>query len=152
MKSILTKGGMVTLGGREFPVAAPTVTDLARIRAHMRRLAQPQCMSPLLAVNAVADQLLPGVLSESLRLAVQQGAGGGATPTAELIEEQFESLEGVRFQFWYLAHKANAALTLAEVEPLITDDNRFDVADALIAALKPAEDADAPKVSAAGAN
>lgn len=151
MKPIFATGGIVSINGREFPVVAPSATDLNRIRTRMRELAMPECLPPLLAVNAVADQLLPGVLTESLALAIKQGSGGGAEPTADLIDRQFETLAGIRFQFWYLARKLNKDLKVIDVEALVTEDNCFDVADALIAALKPSEDAEAPKASPAGA-
>ena len=151
MKPILSTSGSVTINGKTFPVAKLTETDYSRIRARMRELALPSCVNPLVAVNAMADQLAPAVLQMAITDAVSRMSGGGAEPTPDAIDRAFESVKGVQFQFWYCARKANPNLTFAEVEGLITEDNRYEVADTLVAALKPTEDADVPKASPAGA-
>lgn len=143
MQPIFAEPGKVTVKGKTFRVVAPTASDFARLRSRMRELAQEKCVHPLSAVNAIAEGLSPLVLDRSLSIAINVAAGGGVEPTADAIAREFEGLEGVRYQLWYLARKADPTLTLDTVTELVGEEDRWDVIDALNAATSPA--ADGPK-------
>lgn len=135
IRSVFAIPGTLTVKGREFVIMPPSSSDVARVHDKMRELATRQCVNPLLAVNAVAGELAPGVLAESLRAAVAIGSGGGIEPTRESIARQYDTLDGIRWRVWFHARKALPALTHSEVESLIGEDDRYDVADALAEAL-----------------
>jgi hypothetical protein len=144
--------GTVTVKGRAFAVAQPTAADLGRIHEKMRDLATAGCANPLAAVNAAAEGLAPAVLSEAIRHAVSIGSGGGVEPTREAVFRTYDSLDGVRFRLWYLARKCDDKLPKADVDALVGEDDRYEVADALAAATAPAAGPDSPKAPPAGAS
>ncbi len=146
---VIGAANTVQIGDQEFVVPYPTPADMVRVREKMREIASKSCVHPVAAVNAIADTLSGPVLTEALRQAVQISSGGGSEPTQGAIIRAYDSLEGVRFQLWYFARKTNTNLTSAEVEALVTDDNRYDVADALAKAVVP-EVPNGPKASAGG--
>lgn len=135
-KSFAARGspGLLVIGDYEYTVPPPTPGDLARTHDAMREIAQKSCVSPLAFVNAAADTLSPLVLSESVRAAVAMGSGGGVEPTREAILRAYDSLEGVRWQFWYVAKKSDPAVTRGRAAELVTEENRYDVSDALAVA------------------
>lgn len=135
LKTIFGIPGTLTLKGREFVIPQPTPADVARVHDRMRELAVSACVHPLASVNAIAGELNPGVLAESVRAAVAMGAGGGVEPTRESVHRQYETLAGVRFRVWFYAKKTTPGLTLDEVNALIPEDDRYDVADALFEAM-----------------
>lgn len=150
-KAVLGIPGGVSVGGREFVLPQPTARDHALVYEAMRDVAARACVSPLAYVNAAAKDLSPGVLAESLRAAIALGSGGGVEPTREAVQRAYSSLEGVRFQLWYYARKSDKTLTLRDVSALVTEDDRFDLLDALAAA-HPSPGDDAPKAPSGGAN
>jgi hypothetical protein len=152
LKAAFAIPGTVTVGGREFVVPQPSASDLARVHDRMREIASRACVSPLLAVNAIAKELEPGVAAEAIRAAVAMGSGGGVEPTREAVMRAYDSLDGVRWRLWYSARKTDPGLTQAAVNELVTDENRFEVADALFTATNPAAGPDAPKAPPGGAS
>lgn len=145
MQTVFAIPGKITVKGREFQIPAPTSTDLARIRDRMRELARRQCVNPLLAVNAIANELAPHVLQAALEMALAKSAGGGVEPTPDAIAQQFETLEGVRFQLWYLASRIQASLKPEDVAALVLEEDRYAVADAIFEATKLGEEKEGPK-------
>lgn len=152
MKAALGTPGTITLRGRDFAVPQPTAGDAGRVHDRMRELAARDCVSPLAFVNANAPQLSPAVLAESVRAAVAMGSGGGSEPTQAAVQRAYNSLDGVRFQVWYYARKGSPGLTQAEVDSLVAEEDRYDAADALAAALFPEAGGGGPKPPTGGAN
>lgn len=138
--AVLGVPGVVRLAGRELVVPQPTPADVARVHDHMRRLAQAGCVSPLDFVSAHRDKLDPGTYAESLRAAVLLGSGGGVEPTREAVLRTYDTLEGVRFRLFYAARKGDPAVTREWVNDHVTEDNLYDVSDALAAATDPGLD------------
>jgi hypothetical protein len=134
MQQVTSAPGSVTIRGKTFAIPEPTPTDLSRIRNKMRELALASCTSPILAVNAVAKDLAPAVLAAAIADAVRQMAGGGVEPSDDAVRRQFQTVEGVRFQLWYLANRGGARLTLDEAAGLVDEENVFEVDDAIYAA------------------
>jgi hypothetical protein len=132
---VLGLPGRLSLGGREFAVPAPTPTDAARTYEAMRELATRSCVSPLAYVNAARDGMDPAVLAEAVRAAVAMGSGGGVEPTREAVLRQYDTLEGVRWRVWYSLRRADATVTREWVESHVTDENRYELIDALDIAL-----------------
>lgn len=133
--SVLGVPGTLTVAGRTFAVPPQTPGDVGRTRDAMRRLALAECSSPLDLVNAHAAKLAPAVFSEAVRQAVAMGSGGGVEPSQEAVLRAYDSLDGVRWRLWYQARKAEPGLARDEVDRLVTDENVYDVADALLDAL-----------------
>ncbi len=155
MKPIEAGPGWIRLKGQLYTIPAPTPSDLQRVAEKMRDLAIPACTNPLLAVNAVAKQLDPAVLDRLLLAAGRETWGGGVEPHPDAIARQYGSLAGVRFQFWYLATReaSQKSLTLDKVEDLVTENDRYDLADAIgVAASPPSKEKDDPKPLPTGAN
>ena len=150
-RAVLGTPGVVRVGGREFVVPQPTAGDEARVYEAMRDVAAKACVSPLSYVNANAEGMAPGVLAEALRVAVAMGSGGGVEPTREAVQRAYSSLDGVRFQLWYYARKAEPKLTRQEVADLVGEDDRYDVLDALAAAQPRGAQGD-PKAPSGGAS
>lgn len=149
VKAVFGVPGSVTVRGREFVLPAPTASDLARVHDRMRELAARACVSPIQYVNANAGDLLPGVLAEALRSAIAMGSGGGVEPNREAVVRAYDTLDGVRFRLWFHARKAEPSLTQADVDKLVTDDDRYELADALFEATTPAApEAGGPKAQA----
>lgn len=145
MKTIDAAPGMVTIRGRQFAIMSPTKTDTQRIREKMVELARMECMNPIQAVEIIKDKLSPDILHTALTIAIGKASGGGAEPTHEAVVRAYDSLAGVRFQFWYMARKSLGSLTQDEVTNLIGDDDVYDLADALNVACSMPKDAAAPK-------
>jgi hypothetical protein len=133
--AIFALPGTLSLGGREFAVAAPTPTDVARTHQEMRRLAAQECLSPLAYVSASAPSLDPATHAEAVRAAVAMGSGGGVEPTRESVFRTYESLAGVRWRVWYAVRKLDGTFTQEQAAKLVTEENVFEVADALSKAL-----------------
>lgn len=150
-KAVTGAPGVLSLKGREFVLPQPTAGDEARVYDAMRELAAKACVSPLAYVSAAAGELAPAVLAEAVRAAVSLGSGGGVEPTREAVQRAYSSLDGVRFQVWYYARKADKTLAPGEVAALVTEDDRYDVLDALAAA-QPRGGAGDPKAPSSGAN
>lgn len=149
MRLVESGPGSITVKGRTFTIPAPTPTDLMRIRDKMREYALRECTHPLLAVNAIAKELAPQVLAEAMRIAVQQASGGGAEPSDDAIRRQFQTVEGIRFQFWYLANRGGTRITEKEVAELIDEEMRYDIDDAIYQATQLGE-LPGPKASESG--
>lgn len=152
-KALVLSGapGTMTIGDRTFAIDQPTPRDSAIILAEMKKQARATVVSPLVYVNAHAEQLHPGVFAEAIRSAVSLGSGGGIEPTREKIMEQYDTLEGVRWRFWYQARKLDATLTQKSVAELITEENFYEAADALYVAIG-AKSLDEKKVPGNGTN
>lgn len=132
--------GLVVLAGREIVILPQTPADVARTHEEMRRLAQAGCVSPLDFVTAHREKIDPGSYAEAVRAAVLLGSGGGVEPTREAVLRTYDSLAGVRFRLWFQAKKADANLTREWVAANVTEDNQYEVADALAVALDPGGD------------
>lgn len=132
MGHILGGAGEVHINGRVFVLPQQTPSDVSRVYDAMRDIAARGCMNPIAYVNAVAPTLTPMVLAEAMRAAVAMGAGGGPEPTRESVMRAYDSLDGIRFQFWFFARKTDPTLTREAVKELVTEDNVYDVADALV--------------------
>ena len=150
-KAIFGLPGTLTIAGQTFVIPSPTAGDLARLADRMRELAMPGMANPLMAVNAVATEMHAGVASEAIRHAVAMAAGGGVEPTREAVMRQYQSLAGLRFQVWYFVRKTVPGFTQKQAEELVTEENRYDVADGLIDAQQLPEDA-GPKAPLSGAS
>jgi len=136
MQLVSSAPGSITIKGKTFAIPEPTPTDLMRLRDKMREYALRDCTNPILAVNAIAKELAPELKAEALRVAIQQASGGGAEPSDDAIRRQFQSVEGIRFQFWYLAKRGGSNITQKEVDDLIDEEIRYEVDDALFQATR----------------
>lgn len=134
--AILGVPGTVTVNETIFVIEPPTPADSARVSAEMERLASLRCVNPLAAVGAVPQDALSGAdRVEAIRAAVGMVSGGGVKPSREAVIEQYSLIDGVRFRLWYAARKADKTLTRDAVAALVTDDNFYDVDDALNVAM-----------------
>lgn len=133
--AIFALPGTLALAGRDYTIPAPTATDMARVHDKMRELAGRHIVSPLQYVSLNREQLDPATHAEAVRAAVAMGAGGGVEPTRESVFRAYDTLEGVRWRTWYHISRADAAVKLADLEQLVTDENYWDVGSALQKAL-----------------
>jgi hypothetical protein len=125
----------LVVGGRSFVILPPTPRDMLAVNERMKALARARCVSPLdyaLSHSHLGAAALELAVTQALKL----GAGGGVRPDPEAVWEQFHTLAGVRWRVWYHASRAHKSLTPEDVAELVTDDNLFDVAADLDAALK----------------
>lgn len=123
--------GVVVVGGREWVLPPPSAADAARVYRLMWDLARKDCVNPLAFVNATAADLSPAVFQVAVREALAMGSGGGPAPTDDAVLRAYDSLDGVRLRFWYFARKLDEKVTQAVVKTWITDENVYDVMDAL---------------------
>lgn len=155
MKAVEFGPGWITLRGRRYAITKPAASDLQRIAARMRELALPTCTNPILEVNAVAGELKPVVLAALLEIAGNKKWGGGVEPSPEAVARQYDSLEGVRWQFWFLVTRepGQKDVSLEQITDLVGEAERYDLADAILGAVQlPAGGEADPKASEAGAN
>lgn len=127
--------GLLSLGGREFVILPPTPRDQLATMDRMKSLARAKCVSPLDYVLKHAT-LPPGAMALAVQEAIKLGAGGGIEPTPDAVWEQYTSLDGVRWRVWYHVSRVVKDFKPEDVAPLVTEDNLFDAAEALDAALK----------------
>lgn len=152
--AIFGLSGVLNLGGKEYAITPPTAGDAARTHEAMRKLALADCVSPLAYVNANSEVLPPMLLTEAIRTAVTIGSGGGVEPTRENVIRQYESLEGVRWRAWYQASRSEMSLREKTAKDafcsLITEENYFDVSEALARSMGLGEDEKKAGASATG--
>src|SRR5579871_5595849 len=111
--------------GRELVVQWPTPGDLFTIDEKMVEIAARGCLSPLAHVHAIPAKLLAGEdRLHAIAVAVEKGAGGGATPNGMLIGRAYNSLEGLRYRLWRLTRRTHPDLTEEDVAALVTEANR----------------------------
>jgi hypothetical protein len=126
---------VLAIDGRRFVVLPPRPRDVLAVNARMKELARAKCTSPIDYVLAHAH-VAPGALELLCRQAILLGSGNGVRPDESAIWDEFASLDGVRWRVWYFASKVEKSLKLEDVAALVTEDNLFDVAADLDAALR----------------
>ena len=119
--------GLLQLGDRTFVVSPPTDADMATLAGELRRLAKLKAVSPLAAVMEEFDRLPPAMREMAVKAAVGQGGKAQAEPTSDQMAAQLYDAEGIRFWVWWLARKEQPALTLKDLEPLVTPANVLEV-------------------------
>lgn len=127
--------GVLKIGERQFVILPPTPRDMLAVGTRMRELARSRCVSPLDYVLK-HTHLNPAALSLALREAIALGAGPPIKLDPESVWEQYDTIEGLRFRVWYHVSRAHKDFTPEQAEELVTEDNLFDVADALNQALR----------------
>ena len=126
---------VLELGGRSLVILPPTPRDQLVVGTRMKELARKRCVSPLEFVLRHAN-LPPAALSVAVAEAIKLGAGGGVDPSPDAVWDEYDTLEGVWFQLWHFAHRAHKDFTPEQAAELVTEDNLFDAAEKLNAALR----------------
>jgi len=118
--------------GRELTVQWPTPGDVFDIDDRMEEIARRWCVSPLKLVHATPESDLSGAdRAAALSMAIDKAAGGGVSPNPTAMARAYNSAEGLRYRLWRLTRRTHPDLSRAEVDKLVTDENRPDVIDAL---------------------
>lgn len=133
--AIFALPGQLTIGSREFVIAAPSPTDKARVHRKMKELATRSCVSPLVYVSRSKDDLDPVSFTEAIRAAVTIGSGGGVQPHREAVMDAYETLEGIRYRVWAAVVKSEKSITQKEIDGLVNDENYYEVEENLNKAL-----------------
>lgn len=135
-QTVVQTPGLLKLGGREFVILPPETRDAVATHARMTELARARCVSPLDYVLR-HTHLPPALLAAAVAEAIKIGAGGGdREPTPETVNEQYTTTEGVRWRVWWHVSRVLKDFGPEDAAALVTDDNAFDTALLLDAALK----------------
>lgn len=127
--------GTLDLCGRTFAILPPTLRDTTVTHQRMRGFAEAKAMSPLDYVVQKHSHLPPPVFAIAVSEAIKLGSAAPVAPPNEVIWDQYTTLEGVRWRVWYHITRIDKDVTIEEVAKWVTEDNHFDVSDALNTAL-----------------
>lgn len=129
-ENVVGAPGVITLGGKDYAVAAATDRTLLLVR----RWVQSRLRSPIAAVAAELDSLPPAHRTAALQAAASVQASGSIV-TDEAAMEHLMSVDGVRWLAWqHMMPPVNPDLTRAALDALVTEDNLLDTFLALDAA------------------
>jgi hypothetical protein len=126
---------ILELGDQKFVILPPRPRDKLIVGTRMREMARAKCCSPLdyvLKHTSLPTAALALAISEAIKL----GSGGGVDPSPDAVWEQYDTLEGVRFQLWHYVSRAHKEFTPEQAAKLVTEDNLYDVAEKLNKALQ----------------
>lgn len=126
---------LLSLGGRSFVILPPTPRDKLVTHQRMRALAESRDKSPL-DYAAAHTHLPPAIFAVAVAEAIRIGHRPAPAPAPEVIWDQYTTLEGVRWRVWHHVSRVLKEFKIEEVRDLVTEDNLYDVSDALDAALR----------------
>lgn len=127
--------GTLALGGRAFVILPPTPRDMLAASRRMRAMVEAKALSPLDYVASRREHIPAAVFALAVAESIKLGALPQVAPDPALVWEQYATLEGVRWRVWYHVSRLDKSVTPDRVAEWVTEDNLFDVAEQLDAAL-----------------
>lgn len=127
--------GTLAIGGRSFVILPPTPRDKLATHQRMRAMVDAKCISPL-DYAAKHTHLPAAVFAVAIAEALKLGSTPPAPPPAEVIWDQYTTLDGVRWRVWWHVSRVLKDFKIEDAAALVTEDNVFDASDALDAALR----------------
>jgi hypothetical protein len=137
LEQIAAAPGVLTVGGKTYPIIPPTPGDMLREALQMKQLARA-CgrRDPLKYVAESAGLFTPQALAIAVSEAVKVGSAPPPEPDHVSVQEQYGLPDGVRWRLWYHLNRSGHAVGEEAAKALVTDFNCGNVCVAIDNALR----------------